>query len=1610
MKIAIRSIDGVQDSEKHALAEMEKAFSRDWLAYAAFEMLQRGGNYEVDLIIVTHDRMIVVELKKWTGDIRSDGEKWYLRDEFMERSPVKKTQLKAKILASILKKQLGENLTPWIDSRVVLCGKTGGLQLHVDEKPFVRSLDEFLRLADSKAYAREFPPRSNRNPLDSAQKYRGFFMGESFKSKVFSFQNFVQDGVAIFEHPKGVYKEYRAQNKDDPNSGALMRRWNFSSLGVAAGTQKDRALVATREQRVLTYVANRDDEAATMFLAPISSVADNEITSDHCELFRLPRRHVRLNNFVNRFEGKLSLEHRLDVLRTVLARFSVLHKLGVAHRDIGPHSIWIERPVSVLLSGFVAAHFPETETVGGLREQVRAGDVLLPDDAMNDEKATPYSRDVFLLAVAAHNLLFGEEPAKEHGLHTWIPRPTDGDPVRGRLDGWFNNGLSWSASDRFSDATEMLNSFNAVDLGLVRAQVVDMEWFNPFRNTLKFEREYPPTQHILESEALELYRSDTAKGRFAVKAWWNVRPDEKRPEESLRLLRFLEAANNIHQCPLPCLSRIVDFGLSAKGAVFLVREWTDGTTLREWLAVARDDEARRELAVDLVTSIARLHELNITHGDLNPSNIICRAGPSGGVALIDVPDLRMLDVVAHSAAYAPANWEKIPVDQRDRYGAAVIVREILTTELLAANGEAREEIERLIEKGGSLSLEPLIEALGKVTDSKATADSNFHVGLRTLSSSGAPLVAFLSDNGEYHVSIEQKQANERVAVTLTGVRARLRLFVDRESFKLYKAYLDPISHQQFLEATRRPAFKFRGEIEVSQEAVEDAGELLEALRPEVDAVAKASSVQRDSATPTVHEDVSVKRIWSALIRAEAESLSTVTVAADPYLVPGRENLLFVPYRSEGNAFDFDDEDEVDVLDDERLEDGERRRVGALSLRDTTSAVMAVAPRWSRWSPTLGSTLRVRSRANHRSYEKRKRAVDRILGGRAIIPDLANQFEPSNANPTLVQGRAPTEEELDAYNIVESDGRVVFSLNEDQRSAFKKLAGNGPVGFLQGPPGTGKTAFIASFVHFLLSKCGVRRILLVSQSHEAVNNALEKALELASRTNLAVDAVRIGQEAMLAESVALHHPNAIQQQYRERFSAQILERLGALAPALALPSGFVREFAELHLDLGRLLLDIARLTEQQATAQIEDAEQISKRLTARRLTYWEVVENKYGLARSESIEEAFETLEAEVGNHHRVNSPDGVARLRQAIGLSREWLEVLGSRTGNFVEFLTRSRAIVAGTCVGVGQWQAQITSNIYDWVIIDEAGRATPPELAVPMQVGRRVLLVGDHQQLPPFFDDALKEQLGDAVKDKNELGAFLMSDFERMFETAYARDCAAALQTQYRMAPSIGSMVSRCFYPNRELLPGRDRPASWYDGLPAPLDREVTWLDTSHLGKAGQEARSDDMTRTWNEAEVKIVLATIRTIIGCHTFYRHLKECLKEGEPAIGVICMYSEQCRVLERALAQADWVGSRRRDIKVDTVDSYQGKENRIVIVSLVRNNPDRKEGFLDKPYRTNVAISRAMDRLVIVGSAWMWRGRETPLGRVVRFIESNREALSVDLVPSSAITASEASHEA
>ncbi len=275
------------------------------------------------------------------------------------------------------------------------------------------------------------------------------------------------------------------------------------------------------------------------------------------------------------------------------------------------------------------------------------------------------------------------------------------------------------------------------------------------------------------------------------------------------------------------------------------------------------------------------------------------------------------------------------------------------------------------------------------------------------------------------------------------------------------------------------------------------------------------------------------------------------------------------------------------------------------------------------------------------------------------------------------------------------------------------------------------------------------------------------------------------------------------------------------------------------------------------------------------------------------------------------------------------------------------------------------------------------------MQSANRILLVGDHKQLPPLFQEehknAILRKLGVPRVEPFQKEVF-KSDFEKAFLSPYGKAVGKSLLTQYRMAEPISRLVSDTFYEQPLITGDREIPDFYNDGINV-LKAPVTWLDTSEC-KFGFD--SEDGTSLVNLEEINQILSVLKEIEANADYVEKLASLVSSDEPAIGIICMYGAQKRLLRRKFNELAWRPEFRTLIKIDTVDSYQGKENRIIIVSITRNGQDRKPKFLKEPNRINVAMSRAMDRLLIVGSMQMWNRENAslPLGQVTSYIQNHQ----------------------
>jgi superfamily I DNA and/or RNA helicase len=206
-------------------------------------------------------------------------------------------------------------------------------------------------------------------------------------------------------------------------------------------------------------------------------------------------------------------------------------------------------------------------------------------------------------------------------------------------------------------------------------------------------------------------------------------------------------------------------------------------------------------------------------------------------------------------------------------------------------------------------------------------------------------------------------------------------------------------------------------------------------------------------------------------------------------------------------------------------------------------------------------------------------------------------------------------------------------------------------------------------------------------------------------------------------------------------------------------------------------------------------------------------------------------------------------------------------------------------------------------------------------------------------------------------------------------------------MLPPIGKLVSAVFYQDLKLEHGRTTPEIDPAVLPPGLELPLSWIETDKFGEAAFERKIEEGSSRINQIEASAIVALLERWCGHEPFRDWLTSQTKHAA-GIGIICMYAAQRDLVRRTLMRSSLGHLVGRYIKIGTVDSYQGKENPITVVSLVRNNEDGvregevkmiKEGFLTTPNRINVAVSRAMDRLIIVGARTRWR-TGGPVGRL------------------------------
>lgn len=477
-----------------------------------------------------------------------------------------------------------------------------------------------------------------------------------------------------------------------------------------------------------------------------------------------------------------------------------------------------------------------------------------------------------------------------------------------------------------------------------------------------------------------------------------------------------------------------------------------------------------------------------------------------------------------------------------------------------------------------------------------------------------------------------------------------------------------------------------------------------------------------------------------------------------------------------------------------------------------------------------------------------------------------------------------------------------SLDLPQRAAVEKALNSESLAIIQGPPGTGKTNVIIEIIRQILQQNAEypdlpkKKILLVSQSHPAVDKMLD---DLIQQSDIRPDLIRVGRDEKLNDEIREEFGlNFVKDNWYDTVRSNCNNLANSYCQELGIEYD---EFIKYYREYEKLFI-----------SNLDD----------------------------NSVDQGL------IDDFHQKTCTPQKEKKREILEIQQQWKEQL-HQCEEVELYIIKSTTIIAGTCTGFISNKV-IRGADFDYVIVDEAAKATYPELAVSFAKAKKIILVGDHKQLPPVLDTDLIKKNQEEIK-LEELSEGL---FEKLYNN-FPEENKQRLTIQYRMHPVIGSLISKVFYEN-EIQNGTEIEKR-ITGISDYNDVAIEWISTSFLpAKKRYEKRVGDLNNyTYkNEAELEIIKTKLKELDSAAT--RTIK---------VGVITAYRAQKSILKDMIKQQNY---QKLQIEVDTVDAFQGGQKEIIIYSTVRSSDiSTKIGFLKSEARLNVSLSRAQSLLIIVG---------------------------------------------
>ena len=264
--------------------------------------------------------------------------------------------------------------------------------------------------------------------------------------------------------------------------------------------------------------------------------------------------------------------------------------------------------------------------------------------------------------------------------------------------------------------------------------------------------------------------------------------------------------------------------------------------------------------------------------------------------------------------------------------------------------------------------------------------------------------------------------------------------------------------------------------------------------------------------------------------------------------------------------------------------------------------------------------------------------------------------------------------------------------------------------------------------------------------------------------------------------------------------------------------------------------------------------------------------------------------------------------------------------------------VIASTLVGSDNRLLQ--GMKFGTLFIDEAAQALEAACWIPIRKASRVVLAGDHCQLPPTIKSMAAKK-----------GGLEVTLMERIVENKPEE--VTLLKMQYRMNDQIMRFSSDWFYHGEV----ESAPSVSHRGI-LDYDLPIAWIDTSDI-----DAREEFVGETFgriNKTEAELTLAVLQ-----HYFEKVGRTRILEERIDVGIISPYRAQVQYLRQLIRKREFFKPYRQLISVNTVDGFQGQERDVILISLVRANNEGQIGFLSDLRRMNVAITRARMKLIILG---------------------------------------------